>query len=133
MFIRKTFFENIVWILKHSSAGSVLVGNQIQPFPDNMVHGANMGPTRVLSAPCGPHVGPMNLAIRVVSSPVDALKCNTAKPAAGIIPKINCGMILSKFRRLYMYMFSIEFWIKRVFWVTDDLPPNIWYLFADKD
>ena len=26
--------------------------------------GANMGPTLVLSAPDGPHVGPMNLAIR---------------------------------------------------------------------
>ena len=32
--------------------------------PDNKVHGANMGPTWVLSAPDGPHVGPMNLAIR---------------------------------------------------------------------
>ena len=34
--------------------------------PDNKVHGANMGPTWVLSAPDGPHVGPMNLAIRGV-------------------------------------------------------------------
>ena len=32
-------------------------------FPDNKIHGANMGPTWVLSAPDGPHVGPMNLAI----------------------------------------------------------------------
>ena len=31
--------------------------------PDSKVHGANMGPTWVLSAPDGPHVGPMNLAI----------------------------------------------------------------------
>ena len=36
--------------------------------PDSKVHGANMGPTWVLSAPDGPHVGPMNLAIRVCSS-----------------------------------------------------------------
>ena len=35
--------------------------------PDSKVHGANMGPTWVLSAPDGPHVGPMNLAIRVVT------------------------------------------------------------------
>ena len=35
--------------------------------PDNKVHGANMGPTWVLSAPGGPHVGPMNLAIRGVT------------------------------------------------------------------
>ena len=33
--------------------------------PDSKVHGANMGPTWVLSAPDGPHVGPMNLAVRV--------------------------------------------------------------------
>ena len=30
---------------------------------DSKVHGANMGPTWVLSSPGGPHVGPMNLAI----------------------------------------------------------------------
>ena len=37
-------------------------------IPDSKVHGANMGPTWVLSAPAGPHVGPMNLAIRVGST-----------------------------------------------------------------
>ena len=31
-------------------------------IPDSKVHVANMMPTRVLSAPGGPHVGPMNLA-----------------------------------------------------------------------
>ena len=30
------------------------------------VHDASMGPTWVLSAPDGPHVGPMNLAIRAI-------------------------------------------------------------------
>ena len=30
---------------------------------DSKVHGANMGPAWVLSAPDGPHVGPMNFAI----------------------------------------------------------------------
>ena len=34
-------------------------------FPDNKVHGTNIGPTWALSAPDGPHVGPMNLAIKV--------------------------------------------------------------------
>ena len=34
--------------------------------PDSKVHGANMGPTGVLSAPDGPYVVPMNLAIREV-------------------------------------------------------------------
>ena len=32
-------------------------------YPDSKVHGANMGPTWVLSSPVGLHVGPMNLAI----------------------------------------------------------------------
>ena len=36
-----------------------------EAFPDSKVHGANMGPTWILSAPDGPHVGPMKLAIRV--------------------------------------------------------------------
>ena len=32
--------------------------------PDSKVHGTNMGPTWVLSVPDGPHVDPLNLAIR---------------------------------------------------------------------
>ena len=32
--------------------------------PDSKVHVANMGPIWVLLAPDGPHVGPMNFAIR---------------------------------------------------------------------
>ena len=34
-------------------------------MPNSNVHGANTGPTWVLSAPGGPHIGPMNLAIRI--------------------------------------------------------------------
>ena len=37
---------------------------QLGANPDSKIHGANMGPTWVLSAPDGPHVGAMNLAIR---------------------------------------------------------------------
>ena len=36
----------------------------VRCIPDSKFHGDNMGPTWVLSAPEGPHVGPMNLAIR---------------------------------------------------------------------
>ena len=39
---------------------------QVMMFPDSKVLGANMGPTWVLSAPDGPHVGFMNFAIRVI-------------------------------------------------------------------
>ena len=44
-------------------------------YPDSKVHGANMGPTWVLSAPDGLHVGPMNLAIRVCL-PIWTLTCD---------------------------------------------------------
>ena len=33
------------------------------PYPDNKVHGANMGPTWGRQDPGGPHVGHVNLAI----------------------------------------------------------------------
>ena len=36
--------------------------NEINPFPDSKVHGANMGPTWGRQDPGGPHVGRMNLA-----------------------------------------------------------------------
>ena len=36
-------------------------------YPDSKVHGANMGPTWVLSASVGPHIGLMNLSIKVVT------------------------------------------------------------------
>ena len=39
---------------------------QQQNYPANKIHGANMGPTWVLSAPDWPHVDPMNFAIRVL-------------------------------------------------------------------
>ena len=36
----------------------------VEDILDSKDHGVNMGPTWVLSAPGGPQVGPMNLAIR---------------------------------------------------------------------
>ena len=48
----------------HDTLTAVIVGVRGGKVPDSKVNGANMGPTWVLSAPDGPHVGPMNLAIR---------------------------------------------------------------------
>ena len=41
-----------------------------QHSPDSNIHGANMGPIWVLSAPDGPDIGPMNIAIRVYISQI---------------------------------------------------------------
>ena len=38
----------------------------VHTFPDSKIHGAYMGPTWGQQDPGGPHVGPMNLAIRVI-------------------------------------------------------------------
>ena len=43
-------------------------------FPDNKVHGANMGPTLGRQDPGGPHVGPMKIVIWVKMVSWDA-KC----------------------------------------------------------
>ena len=48
-----------------------------QYFPDGKVHGANMGPTWVLTAPGGPNVGPINFAIRVVHQLLQDVHHNT--------------------------------------------------------
>ena len=47
---------------------SVLDGVDRMLFPDSKVHVAHMGHTWVLSASGGPHVGPMNIAIRIILS-----------------------------------------------------------------
>ena len=45
----------------------IILDPESDDIPDSKVHGANMGPTWILSAPGGYHVGPMNLAIRDAS------------------------------------------------------------------
>ena len=53
--------------------------DQINTIPDSKVYGANMGPTWVLSAPDGPHVGPMNLAIRDGYSSPGCQRCQVIR------------------------------------------------------
>ena len=50
-------WSNITWYHK--------ISGYLQRYPDSKVHGANMGPTWGQQDPGGPHVGPMNLTIRV--------------------------------------------------------------------
>ena len=55
------------WGRRPHSSYALMGGNMLteRHRPDGKVHAANMGPTWVLSAPDGPHVSPMNLAIWV--------------------------------------------------------------------
>ena len=58
-------------LIQGSSLYAFLSGTPLmRNIPNSKVHGANMGPTRVLSAASGPHVGLMNLAILDVCIPL---------------------------------------------------------------
>ena len=70
--VAKLWMPQMEWSNSKIYANSLLLRSgsstirPIYPVPDNKVHVANMGSTWVLSVPDGPHVGPMNLAIRVL-------------------------------------------------------------------
>ena len=49
--------------------------NPLHSNPDSKVHGANMGPSWVLSAPDGPHVGPMNIVIKDILVKCGIINC----------------------------------------------------------
>ena len=68
----RLLLQNYKWKVQQENAsywncdrnGRALLGQRncmwLMGSPDSKVHGANMGPTWVLSAPDGSHVGPMN-------------------------------------------------------------------------
>ena len=71
---RQRYFVNDVshWLVASLESALSLMPHAVFPlgthlkqytYPDSKVHRTNMGPTWVLSAPDGPHVSPMNLAI----------------------------------------------------------------------
>ena len=73
------------------SGQNSFLGNK--PVLDSNVHGANMGPTWVLSAPDGSHVGPMNLAIRGIVP----LIAKTLWPTSSMLPYgANAGLSLAE-------------------------------------
>ena len=59
------FFKNTIWTVSLNLFNTR--GDECILNPDSTIHEANMGPTWDLPAPGGPHVGPMNFAIREVS------------------------------------------------------------------
>ena len=61
--------------------------------PDSKVHGANMGPTWVLSALNGPHFGPMNLAIRGWSDTIRISACGETLAALRVLYATKSSII----------------------------------------
>ena len=66
-FTKRTNWRMAVWVSLSAVDGWRTINRITHTSlntPDSKVHGANMGPTWVLSTPDGPHVGPTNLTIR---------------------------------------------------------------------
>ena len=87
----------------------------IHVFPDSKVHEANMGPTWVLSAPDGPHVGPMSLAIRV-GPPIwhqDSCSCHDD---AGWFLHVNIRLEIIFSLNFFDNFFIVTRWIKAYFY-----------------
>ena len=60
----KTYWSHIKWAIHAINTGATSIQRATTTsIPDSKVHGANMGPTWVLSAPDGPHFGSVDLAI----------------------------------------------------------------------
>ena len=53
------------FIYSHGPPISITIHCCYEQYQDSKMNGANMGPTWVLSAPDGPHAGPINLVIRL--------------------------------------------------------------------
>ena len=76
--------------------------------PDSKVHGATMGPTWVLSARDGPHVDPMNLAIRgtsLLDLKVALLLKRFGIRCDGIIPQLWSTIQQTVFRCMYLCIY----------------------------
>ena len=69
------YFNSSLGTLMTQHKPCIWMGTAVKCNPDSKVHGANIGPTWVLSAADGPHVGPMNLAIREVTMWFETFSC----------------------------------------------------------
>ena len=67
-----SYSGKVIWTLKNMELDfldAACSGSQGSSYPDSKVYGANMGPTWGRQDPGGPHVAPINLAIRVLVNP----------------------------------------------------------------
>ena len=78
----------------------VVTANYAGKDPNRKVHVANMEPTWVLSAPGGPHVGPMNLYIRG-----GLIGCVVPAPSG---PKCTMGYEDTKYKFQISYTYSVK-------------------------
>ena len=89
-----------------------------KPCPDSKVHGANVGPTWVLSVPGGPHAGLMNLAIWVINRARASTGSSNITMRLTLHPQWTSIKKGQKCRPLIFSLTSA--WTS--WWTTDELP-----------
>ena len=90
---------------------------QTATYPRQQIHGANTGPTWVLSAPNGPHVGPTNLAIR-------DLKCKPARAVSSDVLTLKyTGLALEEFTHCVLQT-KTKLW-HMAQWTVNNLKPDL--------
>ena len=95
---------NAVDVVYHAHQSKAECTLTMVSCPDRKVHGANIGPTWVLSAPDGPHVGPMKLAIMVLMGP----QWGCMQPAACYTRDVH---ILNKLNFVHVV---ISMWFRKI-------------------
>ena len=111
------------WITRNQSF--FISGIFIHTPPNRKVHGANMGPTWVLSAPDGSHVGPMNFAIRAALISLCTLYIYTFKnhgsgSGSWIIAKKKCpdNVSCSPSDEIFFRQISLKWVVERnIIWL----------------
>ena len=79
-----------------------------QTISDSKLHGANMGPTWVLSARDGPHVGPRNLAIRDYAHLVDFWQDSLSRPMSHTIPTAPIALHFEQDSKAWFPVYSLK-------------------------
>ena len=84
--------------------------------PDSKAHGSNMGPTWVLSAPDGSHVGPMNLAIRATHVylwyiSIHVISASVFLPHSGRSRLVLCLLWLMVITTLASYSATLRYYL----------------------
>ena len=94
---------------------SKLVIISLETVPDNKVHGVKMGPTWFLPAPDGPHIGPMNLVIRI-----GMLSAGNPKLVYSYFFSLYCIVVWALCKLLMLYVTKKNFFSLNLFSLIKD-------------
>ena len=93
---------------------SILLTDTSSYYPDSKGHGAHLGPTRGWQDPGGPHVGPMNLSIRVHILRGHIIQLGFLKHAICITSLLNHSFVIACSLKLDHCFMLTQGWLSGV-------------------